>query len=123
MAIGCFLDPAMTEEVLQTLVSHVGAEGVTVDGQATMYFTDTTARDAFFNETEIDLMAAFTADNTATADFLTVVLPRIKLGGARKAPADGGLVMTLPFQALLNSTGGAGVKTEKTTISMQDSQA
>lgn len=96
---------------------------VVVTGQMTAFFDSVTLRDAFLNETEIDLMAAFTADNTATADFLTIVLPRIKLGGARKAPADGGLVMTLPFQALLNSTGGTGIKTEKTTISIQDSQA
>jgi hypothetical protein len=93
-----------------------------VTGQFTAYFDSVTLRDAFVNETEINLAAAFTADNSAAADFLTFVLPRIKVGGAAKGDSDGGLVQTFPFQALLNTAGGTGVKTERTTISIQDSQ-
>lgn len=96
---------------------------VNITGQATAFFDSVTLRDAFLNETEIDLCGVLTADNTAAADFIGFALPRIKLGGAAKAPADGGLVMTIPFQALLNVNGGAAVNTEKTAISVQDSQA
>lgn len=96
---------------------------ILVTGQFTAYFDSVTLRDAFVNETEINLAAAFTADNSAAADFVSFVLPRIKVGGASKDDGDGGLVQTFPFQALLNSGGGSGVKTEKTTLSMQDSQA
>lgn len=94
-----------------------------VTGQFTAYFDSVSLRDAFVNETEINLVAAFTSDNSAAADFMTFVLPRIKVGGASKNDSDGGLVQTFPFQALLNSSGGSGVKTEKTTLSIQDSQA
>ena len=96
---------------------------VKVSGQLTAYFDSIALRDAFINETEIDLLAAFTADNTAAADFISIALPRIKLGGAAKNDGEGGLVQTIPFMALLNSAGGAGIATEKTTIQIQDAQA
>jgi len=96
---------------------------VPITGQLTAYFDSTALRDAFINETEIDLIGAFTADNTAASDFIAIVLPRIKVGGAAKNDSDGGLVQTLPFQALLNVSGGGGIATEKTTISIQDAQA
>lgn len=94
-----------------------------VQGQFTAYFDDVTLRNTFVNETEIDLIGAFTSDNSAAADFITCVLPRIKVGSANKDDGDGGLVQTFSFQALLNTAGGTGVKTERTTFSMQDSQA
>jgi len=96
---------------------------VVVTGQFTAYFDGPTMRDAFVNESEIDLVAAFTADNTAAADFIAFVVPRLKLGGAAKNDGENGLVQTFPFQALLNVNGGTGVATEKTTISIQDAQA
>ena len=96
---------------------------VNVSGQFTAYFDSVTLRDAFVNETEIDLIGVFTSDNTAAADFITCVMPRIKVGSANKDDGDGGLVQTFSFQALLNTSGGTGAKTEKTTFSMQDSQA
>lgn len=96
---------------------------VNVTGQFTAYFDSVTLRDAFVNESEIELVAAFTSDGTATSDFISVALPRIKVGSANKDDGDGGLVQTFSFQALYNSAGGTGVKSEKTTISMQDSAA
>lgn len=96
---------------------------VMVTGQFTAYFPDTVLRDAFINETEIDLLAAFTADNTAASDFLAIHLPRIKVGSAGKTDGEGGVVQTFTFQALEALTGGAGLATEKTTIQIQDAQA
>ncbi len=96
---------------------------VMVSGSFTAYFQDAVLRDAFLNETEIDLVAAFTADNTAAADFISIHLPRIKVGSANKTDGEGGIVQTFSFQALEALTGGAGVKTEKTTIQVQDAQA
>jgi len=96
---------------------------VKVTGQATAYFQDATLRDVFINETEASLFAVFTADGSAGADFVQFALPRIKLGGAGKSDGQGGLVQTLPFTALYNTTGGAGISSEATTVSIQDSQA
>lgn len=95
-----------------------------VSGQATVYFESVALRNAFVNETAIDLIAAFTADNSDAADFISFTIPNIKVGGAQKNDPEGdGIEQTLPFMALLNGSGGTGVKTEKTTIQMQDSQA
>lgn len=96
---------------------------VMVSGQFTAYFADAVLRDAFLNETEIDLIAAFTADNTAAADFLAFALPRIKVGSAGKSDGEGGVVQTFSFQALEALTGGSGIATEKTTLQIQDAQA
>lgn len=96
---------------------------VKVSGQMTVYFQDATFRDLFVNETEASLVAVLTADNTATADFLSLILPRIKVGGAAKDDPEGGIVQTLPFTALLNKNGGTSTSSEKTTIAIQDSQA
>ena len=112
-------DPVVGANVLPFLFPG----SVMVSGQFTAYFPDTVLRDAFYNETEIDLAAVFTADNTAGADFLALVLPRIKVGSASKTDGEGGIVQTFTFQALEALTGGAGLATEKTTLMIQDAQA
>lgn len=97
--------------------------GVNVTGQATAYFDSVALRDAFYNETEIDIVAAFTADNSAAADFLAFTAPRIKLTGAAKSDGEGGLIQTLPFQCVEPLTGGAGIANERSTLMIQDAQA
>lgn len=96
---------------------------VNVTGQIVAFFEDATLRDAFFNESEIELIAAFTTGNEAAADFVSIAIPRMKVGGAARDDGQTGLKITLPFQALLNTAGGSGVKTERTTIQIQDSLA
>lgn len=100
------------------------AEGrVIVDGQFTALFQDATIRDYFLNETEISLLVAMSVSSAAAADFITFSLPRIKVGGADKDDGEKNLIQTLPFTALYNSTGGAGVSSEQSTLAIQDSQA
>lgn len=96
---------------------------VLVDGSFTALFDSATLRDLFINETEFSLIGALSASPSATADFLAFSMPRVKVGGADKADAEKSLVQTFPFTALYNSAGGAGVKTEQTTLAFQDSQA
>jgi len=96
---------------------------ISVSGQLTAYFEDVTLRDAFINESEVAVLLALTSDNTATSEVLSIALPRVKLGGASKDDSTGGIVQTIPFQALYNSAGGTGIATEQTTISIQDSAA
>jgi hypothetical protein len=96
---------------------------VNITGNFSAYFDAATFRDAFLNETEIALSMVFSSDNTAAADFLAFNLPRIKLGSAKKAEGDKGLTITCDFQALFNGAGGAGIASEQTTLSVQDSAA
>lgn len=96
---------------------------VTVDGQFTAFFDSITLRDAFLNETELQLMAVLTADNGDAADFVAFSLPRIKVGSASKNDAQDGIVQTFSYTALLQGSGGSGTKYDQTTIAIQDSQA
>lgn len=104
-----------------TTVPFLFAGRILVTGQLTAYFDSVTLRDAFLNETEIDMIAVFSASNDANAAFLSFVCPRIKVGGSSKNDGEGGLVQTIPFQALLDGTGGSGADTEITTLVIQDS--
>ena len=104
-------------------VAFQAAGRVIVTGQITMTFDSTTMRDAFYNETEISLYAVFTADNTASSDFVGFSIPRLKVGGASRDDGEKTIIVTLPFQALLNTAGGAALATDLTTISIQDSAA
>lgn len=96
---------------------------ITVSGQATAYFEDVTLRDAFLNETEMELVVVLASDNTAAAKFVGITLPRCKFGGASKSDGEVGIVQTIPFTALLPNTGGAGIANELSTIVVQDSDA
>jgi hypothetical protein len=96
---------------------------VLVDGQMTAYFQDATMRDYFLNETEVSIAAALTTGSLGTADFLAFSFPRVKMGGASKNDGEKGIVQTIPFKALLPTTGGSGVANEQSTLAIHDSLA
>ncbi len=95
---------------------------IKVTGKVTAFFDDTTLRDAFINETELDLLGVFSASNDAAAQFLSFVMPRIKLMSATKGENERAVTLDCDFQALVDGTGGSGQDTEKTTLVIQDSQ-
>jgi hypothetical protein len=104
-------------------VAFQAAGRVLVTGQITATFDSTILRDAFYNETEISLFAVFTADNSAASDFIGFSVPRLKIGGAAKDDGEKTIIQTFPFQALLNTAGGAALASDMTTMSIQDSAA
>lgn len=112
-------DPVVGSNTIPQLFAGM----VEISGQLTGYFDSVALRDAFLNETEIDVAGVFTSDNSAAADFLSFVMPRIKLGDHAKSDGQGAVVATMPYTALLNTAGGAGTATEKTTLLIQDSAA
>ena len=64
-----------------------------------------------------------TGDNTASAPFISFMLPRIKLTSLGKHDGEIGIVQSIGFMALENTAGGAGIANELTTLSVQDSAA
>lgn len=88
-----------------------------------VYFEDATFRNYFDNESEVSIYSVFKGGSAKDSDFTSFVMPRVKVGGSAKDDGEKGLVQTMPFTALLNSSGGTGINTENTTISFQDSQA
>jgi Phage tail tube protein len=94
---------------------------ILVDGEFTAFFTGGTFRTLFNDEVETSLVVALTTSNQKDADFMSIVLPRIKVNSDTKDDGEKGIVSTHSFQALLNFNGGTGTATEATTISFQDS--
>lgn len=101
----------------------VFAGRVKVSGQLSAYFENAAMRDLFINETTFAISAAFSTGTGAVADFIALTLPACKAGGATKSDGEQGLQLTMPFQALYNSAGGAATESEATTLWVQDSQA
>jgi hypothetical protein len=93
---------------------------LTVTGSFTAYFDDNVFADAFANETEVSILSALTDGTSATADFMTVFLPRVKVNSANLDDGQTGLKRTYDFEAIYNATSGAS---ETTTIQIVDSQA
>ena len=95
---------------------------VQVSGSFSAFFQDGVLRDNFINEDEISLIAHLTATNANNSPVMGITMPRIKLGGARKTDGERGLMREFSFQALLNTTGGAGTSADQTTIAIQDTE-
>lgn len=112
------------EDVIGSTSSpDIFAGSVLVSGQLTILFEDDTYSQMFEDETEASIAVALTTSNDAAADFVSFVMPRIKVGGNSKDDGQKGIVQTLPFTALLNGSGGSGTNSEQSTIVIQDSQA
>lgn len=121
MTISCAFtgEPVVGSNIIPTL----SPGRVIVKGQATIKYVDTVFRDAFRDEAEVALALSLSSDNSANSEFLNLILSRIKLAGAGKDDGEKEIVQTVPFEALLNRTGGTGTATELTTLMVQDSAA
>lgn len=93
-----------------------------VSGQITAFYEDLTLVNYFKNETEVEVLLYLTTSSSSTADFITVYMPRVKMGGAEvSTDGEAGMALTMPFVALKYATAGTGI--EATTIRFTDSQA
>lgn len=96
---------------------------VSVKGSFTAYFDATTIPNLFLNETAIAIIGVLAAGTSATADFISYAIPQLKLTSDTPDDNETGRKRTYNFTAYYNSTGGAGVATEQTTLLIQDSAA
>lgn len=96
---------------------------IKVSGSFTALFDSATLQSLYDAETPISLIIVATVDPSATANFMTFTMGRIKLTG--DAPDDGekSILRTYPFTAELNSAGGAALAWDQTILTIQDSQA
>lgn len=90
-------------------------------GTLTALFQDAVERDLFLNEAEVNVVIVLTTDNTPTADFIALTMPKVKFSDAAKSVANNALLQTMPFQALENTSDALGLPLG--TIVYQDSQA
>ncbi len=105
------------------LISDITKGDVKVTGSFSAQFDAETISDLYVAETAISLVMVVTADATATSDFITIVLPRVKL---TKDDTDDGkkqIIASYDFVAEYNATGGAALANNQTIVSIQDSAA
>lgn len=120
--IGVDLGAEAPAVVGQNIVPEVFLKTTNVSGQITAFFEDLTLVNAFKAETEIELLFYLLTGSTATADAMTVYLPRVKFGNADVGiGTEAGVPITLPFTALKYSGSGAGIDT--TVIAFCDTAA
>lgn len=101
--------------------SEIFVGRINVTGSLSAFFSDATLRGYFDTETPVTLVMAVTTGEEKDADFMTFVLPKIKLGSFNNADAETGIVSSVDFTALLNDVTTAGLI--DSTIMIQDSQA
>ena len=102
-------------------VADIFTGRIRVTGNFSTYFTDGTFRGYFTNEDVVSLVFLVSASNAADADFVSFIVPKIKLGSATKDDSETGIVQSHSFTALLNDATTAGL--EGTTVAIQDSRA
>lgn len=98
---------------------------LTVKGSMSVYLSDRTVFDAFLLEQDMTLVIQLDLPGGVAGsadDFIVFKLPRIKLSDATKdVAAEGGVIVTYPFQALITPTDN--LARDEATIAIQRSVA
>ena len=102
-------------------VAEIFTGRIRVTGNMSVYFQDAAFRTYFDAETPVSVVLTLTSDSSATSNFVTFTLPKVKLGSFTKDDGELGVVASASFQALLNDVVDAGLPA--TTIQIQDSAA
>lgn len=95
--LGLSADPVVGRDTVPAIFY-----GVTqVNGSVSLFLEDATTLNAFINESQVELVVMVDS-GAEPANFLCFNMQRVKLGGATKTvAAQGGVVQTHPFTALL----------------------
>lgn len=104
-------------------VAEIFSGRIRATGNLSVYFQDATFRDYFNAETPVSIVMALTASNAANSDFVSFVMPKVKLGSFTKDDGELGIVAQASFTALLSDTAPTTSGLPATTVSIQDSQA
>lgn len=128
-AAACITDANISIERAQEAAMCVGSNfnseiftgKINVTGSVSAYFSDSTMRDYFNNETEVSIVLVVTTGEDKTSDFISLVIPRAKFTSFGNSDAENGIVSNLDFTALMNTVTTAGLI--DSSIMMQDSQA
>ena len=94
-----------------------------VTGQLTVYFQDGVFRNYFDAATAVSAYLIVTNDSTKNSDFVSFIIPKLKFSASNIDDGEKGLVLTMPFTAEINGSGGTGTTTDKTILAIQDTMA
>lgn len=110
-------------EVGSNAISDHQKGRIKISGQFTAKFTATTFQDIFDNQTPTSLIGMAADSASATADFITFVMSRVKLFSDGADDGEKEIIRTYSFTAEINGAGGPALANDATIISIQDSQA
>lgn len=110
-------------EVGSNAITDTDEGRVMVSGQFTAKFSATTLQTLYDDQTPTVLILTCAVDGTAGAEFVTVVLPRVKLFSDTPDDGEKSIVRTYTFTAEYNGAGGAALASHATIVSIQDSLA
>lgn len=94
---------------------------IRVSGSFTALYESDTLGAPFVDETAVPLVLVLQDDNTATADFVTLVMSKVKLFSDDADDGEKQIVRTFSFVAEINGSGGAALANHNTIVSIQDS--
>ena len=122
----CITDATISIERAQENAICVGSNSISemfvgkinVTGILSAYFSDSTLRNYFDDETEVTIVLALTTSEAKDADAMSIVLPRVKLGSASAADTELGITQSIDFTALLKDANTSGLV--NSTIQIQD---
>lgn len=106
------LDPRFVVGSKQSILPSIGRSNVS--GQITAFFENSTLLDKFINETESSI--EFTLPDGAGNTY-NFIIPRVKYnGGQPDVSGEGPITLSMPFQALLDSTTNTNLIVERTPV-------
>lgn len=94
---------------------------IKVSGSFTALYESDTLGAIFDNETTTSLILMLADDGTDSADFITLVMPQVKLFSDDADDGEKQILRTYNFTAEICSTGGAALANHQTIVSIQDS--
>lgn len=108
----------------QNLIPQIAIGTLSATGSMSCYMESSNAfYDLFDQETEFELHVFLESNGTLNAPFIVFSMPRVRMSSAAKSDSDRAIMQSVSFTALENISGGTGVASEATTISIQDSAA
>ncbi|MDR7232828.1 hypothetical protein J2X45_003938 [Caulobacter sp. BE264] len=96
---------------------------VMVSGSFSAKFTSTAIQAIRDAQTPVALAVIVAADATAAADFVTFVIPAIKIFTDEANDGEVEIIRTYQWTAQIPATGGASLSNHQTIVSIQDAQA
>ncbi len=96
---------------------------IQVSGSFTALFDSATLSSLYDTEAVTSIVLVVASDPSATADFFTITMGRVKLTGDTPDDGEKSIIRTYPFTAELNSAGGPTLNWDQTIVTIQDSQA
>lgn len=101
--------------------SEIFVGKITVSGSISAYFSDSTLRDYFDNETDVSIVLVATTGEDKAADFISFTIPRAKLTSFSNQDNELGIISGIDYQAVMNNVTSSGLI--NSTIMIQDSAA